>query len=59
MSLVFNMHFTGALDHLDPLVTDDLAATREVILFDKVGISTTSGEVPASVKQMPAYSAGR
>jgi pimeloyl-ACP methyl ester carboxylesterase len=54
MSLVFNMHFTGALDHLDPLLTDGLAATREVILFNKVGISSMSGEVPASVEEMSA-----
>jgi hypothetical protein len=28
--LVFNMHFTGTMDHWDPLVTDGLAAMREV-----------------------------
>src|ERR1700719_4228793 len=37
--LVFNMHFTGTMDHWDPLVTDGLAATREVILFNNAGIS--------------------
>jgi hypothetical protein len=31
--LVFNMHFTGTMDHWDPLVTDGLAKDREVILF--------------------------
>jgi hypothetical protein len=36
VSLVFNMHFTGTMDHWDPLVTDGLAATREVILFNRV-----------------------
>jgi pimeloyl-ACP methyl ester carboxylesterase len=50
--LVFNVHFTGTMDHWDPLVTDGLAATREVILFDNAGISSTSGEVPASVEGM-------
>ena len=25
--LVLNMHFTGTMDHWDPLVTDGLAAT--------------------------------
>ena len=44
--LVFNMHFTGTMDHWDPLVTDGLAATREVILFDNAGVSSTSGETP-------------
>src|SRR6202453_4852122 len=55
--LVFNMHFTGTMDHWDPAVTDGLAATREVILFDNAGISSTSGEVPTSVGEMAANSA--
>jgi pimeloyl-ACP methyl ester carboxylesterase len=50
--LVFNMHFTGTMDHWDPLVTDGLAAGREVILFNNAGISSTSGEVPSSVEDM-------
>jgi pimeloyl-ACP methyl ester carboxylesterase len=52
--LVFNQHFTGTMDHWDPLVTDGLAATREVILFNNAGISSTSGEVPGSVEEMGA-----
>jgi pimeloyl-ACP methyl ester carboxylesterase len=55
--LVFNMHFTGTMDHWDPLVTDGLAATREVILFNNAGISSTSGEVPTSVEEMAAHAA--
>jgi pimeloyl-ACP methyl ester carboxylesterase len=55
--LVFNMHFTGTMDHWDPLVTDGLAASREVILFNNTGISSTSGEVPASVEEMAANAA--
>ena len=55
--LVFNMHFTGTMDHWDPLVTDGLAATREVILFNNAGISSASGEVPASVEEMAANAA--
>ena len=47
--LVFNQHFTGTMDHWDPAVTDGLAATREVILFNNAGISSTSGEVPAEI----------
>jgi pimeloyl-ACP methyl ester carboxylesterase len=50
--LVFNMHFTGTMDHWDPAVTDGLAATLEVILFNNAGISSTSGEVPTSVEEM-------
>jgi pimeloyl-ACP methyl ester carboxylesterase len=55
--LIFNMHFTGTMDHWDPLVTDGLAATREVILFNNAGISSTSGKVPASVEEMAANAA--
>jgi pimeloyl-ACP methyl ester carboxylesterase len=50
--LVFNMHFTGTMDHWDPLVTDGLAKDREVILFDNAGISASSGEVPTSIEEM-------
>jgi pimeloyl-ACP methyl ester carboxylesterase len=55
--LVFNMHFTGTMDHWDPLVTDGIAAKREVILFDNAGISSTGGEVPASVEEMAVNAA--
>jgi pimeloyl-ACP methyl ester carboxylesterase len=55
--LVFNMHFIGTMDHWDPLVTDGLAAAREVILFNNAGISSTSGEVPNSVEEMAANAA--
>src|SRR6476469_1339319 len=55
--LVLFMHFTGTMDHWDPLVTDGLAATREVILFNNAGISSTSGEVPTSVDEMAANAA--
>src|SRR5216684_1159806 len=52
--LVFNQHFTGTMDHWDPLVTDGLATEREVILFNNAGISSSSGEVPTSFEQMAA-----
>src|ERR1700674_2180277 len=55
--LVFNMHFTGTMDHWDPLVTDGLAATREVILFNNAGVSSASGEVPTSVEEMAVNAA--
>jgi pimeloyl-ACP methyl ester carboxylesterase len=55
--LVFNMHFSGTMDHWDPLVTDGLAATREVILFNNAGISSSSGEVPDSAEAMAANAA--
>ena len=52
--LVFNQHFIGTMDHWDPLVTDGLAATREVILFNNGGISSSSGEVPTTFEEMGA-----
>src|SRR5437879_1988187 len=55
--LVFNMHFTGTMDHWDPAVTDALAQEREVILFDNAGISSSSGEVPNSIEAMAANAA--
>jgi pimeloyl-ACP methyl ester carboxylesterase len=55
--LVFNMHFTGTMDYWDPLVTDGLAATQEVILFNNAGVSSSSGEVPTTVEGMAANAA--
>ena len=52
--LVFNQHFQGTLDHWDPAVTDGLAKTREVILFDNAGVAGSSGETPASFQEMGA-----
>src|ERR1700731_3132965 len=52
--LVFNMHFMGTMDHWDPAVTDGVAEVREVILFDNAGVSSSSGDVPASVADMGA-----
>jgi pimeloyl-ACP methyl ester carboxylesterase len=52
--LVFNMHFTGTMDHWDPAVTDGFAKHREVILFNNAGVSSSSGEVPTTVEEMAA-----
>jgi pimeloyl-ACP methyl ester carboxylesterase len=52
--LVFNMHFTGTMDHWDPAVTDGFAKDREVILFDNAGVASSSGEVPTSIAEMGA-----
>lgn len=53
--LLFNMHFTGTMDHWDPTVTDGFAKEREVILFNNAGISSSSGETPASIYEMARY----
>jgi pimeloyl-ACP methyl ester carboxylesterase len=52
--LVLNQHFRGTMDYWDPAVTDGLARTREVILFDNAGVAGSSGEVPASFQEMGA-----
>jgi pimeloyl-ACP methyl ester carboxylesterase len=52
---VLNQHFTGTMDHWDPAMTDALAEDREVILFNNVGISTTSGEPADTVEVMAAH----
>lgn len=44
--LVFLVHLRGGMDMWDPLVTDGLAANREVILMDYAGVGASSGEVP-------------
>ena len=52
--LVFNQHYAGAMDHWDPAVTDGLAQDSEVILFNNAGVSSSSGDTPASFQEMGA-----
>lgn len=52
--LVLNQHYTGTMDYWDPAVTDGLAASREIILFNNAGISSSSGEVPTTIQEMGA-----
>src|SRR6266404_6896237 len=55
--LLFFMHFTGTMDHWDPAVTDGFGQDREVILFNNAGVSSSSGEVPASIEEMARHAA--
>src|ERR1700676_3080078 len=55
--LLFFTHFTGTMDHWDPAVTDGFAQDREVILFNNAGVSSSSGEVPASIEEMARHAA--
>ena len=48
-------HFTGTLDNWDPAVTDPLASSREVILFDNAGIGRSTGKVPTTVAGMTTH----
>jgi pimeloyl-ACP methyl ester carboxylesterase len=52
--LVFNQHFTGTMDYWDPAVTDGLASSREIILFNNAGVASSTGEVPTSFPEMGA-----
>jgi pimeloyl-ACP methyl ester carboxylesterase len=52
--IVLNQHYTGTMDYWDPAVTDGLARTREVILFNNAGVSNSSGETPSNFQEMGA-----
>ena len=53
--LVFLQHFTGTLDNWDPAVTDQLAGSREVVLFESAGVGRSTGEVPTTIAAMAAH----
>jgi pimeloyl-ACP methyl ester carboxylesterase len=48
LPLVFNQHFTGNLDSLDPAVLDGLAKEREVSVFNIAGVASSTGVVPTT-----------
>jgi len=48
-------HFTGTLDNWDPAVTDSLASSREVILFDNAGVGRSTGQVPVTIAGMASH----
>lgn len=50
--LFFVQHFRGGLDHWDPLMTDGLAAGREVILYNGRGIASSSGAPRNRIEDM-------
>jgi len=53
--LVFLQHFTGTLDNWDPAVTNQLAGSREVILFESAGVGRSTGEVPTTIDGMAGH----
>jgi pimeloyl-ACP methyl ester carboxylesterase len=55
LPLMCLQHFTGTLDNWDPAVTDPLARTREVILFESAGLGRSTGNVPDTVGGMAAH----
>lgn len=50
--IVLLQHFTGGLDHWDPLLTDGLARDRTVILVDNAGVGSSSGTAPPTIEGM-------
>ncbi len=50
--LVFLQHFRGTLDSWDPKLIDTIAAKREVILVDNVGVGGSTGTTASTVQQM-------
>lgn len=50
--LFFLQHFRGGMDHWDPLMTDGLAAGREVILYNGRGIASSGGAPRTRIEHM-------
>ncbi|MFE9679528.1 alpha/beta fold hydrolase [Streptomyces sp. NPDC006259] len=50
--LVFFQHFRGTLDNWDPKLIDTIAAKREVILVDNVGVGGSTGTTPSTIQEM-------
>ncbi len=55
LPLLLLQHFTGTLDNWDPAVTDALAQSREVILFENAGVGRSTGPVPRTVAGMAKH----
>ena len=55
--LVFMQHFRGGMDHWDPAVTDGLAYSRPIILFDNAGVASSSGSTPNRIEAMAEHAA--
>jgi len=50
--LFFLQHYRGGMDHWDPLMTDGLAAGREVILFNGRGVASSTGTPRTRIEDM-------
>jgi pimeloyl-ACP methyl ester carboxylesterase len=56
--LILLQHFTGTLDNWDPLLTDGLAKTRDLVLFENAGVGRSSGKVPTTMQGMAQHVLG-
>lgn len=52
LPLVYLNHLRGSLDTLDPLLFNNIAKNRELILFDNTGIGHSEGTVPGTTQEM-------
>src|SRR5256886_7785853 len=52
LPLVLLQHFRGNLDNWDPALIDALAADRQVVTFDNVGVGASTGRTPNTVEAM-------
>lgn len=50
--MLFLQHFRGGMDHWDPLMTDGLAESREVILFNGRGVASSGGTPRTRIEDM-------
>jgi pimeloyl-ACP methyl ester carboxylesterase len=50
--LVLLQRFRGTMDHWDPELLDQLAAERQVVLFDNLGVGRSGGQTPDNVAGM-------
>lgn len=50
--LVLCHRLRGTIDEWDPALLDALAAERPVIVFDNAGVGASTGETPASIREM-------
>ena len=55
--LVLMPHFRAGMDHWDPAVTDGLAVSRPVVLFDNAGVAGSGGETPETIEAMANHAA--
>src|SRR5215468_2795932 len=53
--VVFLQHFRGGLDNWDPMVTDGLATTHDVILFNNAGVASSGGEPADTVSGLAKH----
>jgi pimeloyl-ACP methyl ester carboxylesterase len=55
--IAFLQRFRGTMDDWDPLLIDEIANEREIILFENAGVGLSSGEVPPSNWKIAEYAA--